>query len=163
MSCLCKCGLPANRYYRQGHDAIHMSVVLIEMHTAQSRGLPVDQALKALPTPKMQARALRTFRGHTGQATKPTSELFPARVSKDGRLEINSKYDGSGQWIPGQVFDQDDRERLVNASEVYTFGQGMVTRVGRWIYPVRDSNGVTERNTKTDGSGEWVTGPVQAS
>lgn len=29
-------------------------------------------------------------------------------------------------------------------------------KVGRWTYPARKVNGKVERNTKRDGSGEWV-------
>lgn len=29
-------------------------------------------------------------------------------------------------------------------------------RIGRWTYPLRTQDGVTERNAKRDGSGEWV-------
>lgn len=43
-----------------------------------------------------------------------------------------------------------------DATPARTFVPGSV-KVGRWTYPARSwSDGTTERNTKRDGSGEWV-------
>jgi hypothetical protein len=48
-------------------------------------------------------------------------------------------------------------ERLqAKASKPSKATKATTVKVGRWTYPARKVNGSVERNTKRDGSGEWV-------
>ncbi|WKW85450.1 hypothetical protein SEA_MILANI_60 [Microbacterium phage Milani] len=139
IDCLCGCGqtTSAKANYRPGHDAAHVSVLLADIvaHKDLSQGA-VREYLKALPTPALQAKLQRAVDNFAGRQANKT----PRRAAQS-RTE----------WVD---IDTDEY------------------KLGRWTYPVQAlmlKEGVApknpgeeseykdlRRNTKRDGTGEWV-------
>ncbi|UAW08803.1 hypothetical protein SEA_SBLACKBERRY_58 [Microbacterium phage SBlackberry] len=139
LDCLCGCGqtTSAKANYRPGHDASHVSMLLADIvaHGDLSQGA-VKEYLKALPSGALQLKLQNAVDNFAAKqsAKKPRA----AKVERD-------------EWVD---IDTDEY------------------KLGRWTYPVQAlmlKEGVApkhpgeeseykelRRNTKRDGSGEWV-------
>lgn len=139
ITCLCNCGQATGpkSHYRSGHDATHVSNLLAAI--AQSGDLSqanVNRYLIGLPSKALQIKLQNAV-----------DRLALRRAAKvAGRGRGDSRF----EWVDS---DTDDY------------------RVGRWLYPVQikmvkedrllageDPSAILDsrRNTKRDGSGEWV-------
>lgn len=128
--CLCGCGLAVSSkaYYRPGHDARHAGQVARELAAENTKaGKPIDwaeakknSAMAKLPSPELKlkafnhaeriyAKATTPKRGRTVNGTiKVGRWTYPARKKANGKIERNSKTDGSGDWI-----EVEDRRHLL--------------------------------------------------
>ncbi|XAO35668.1 hypothetical protein SEA_FIRECASTLE_61 [Microbacterium phage FireCastle] len=141
LTCLCGCGqiTSAKANYRPGHDAAHVSNLLADIvtHGDLSQGA-VKQYLKALPSLPLQAKLQKAVDNF---AAKKAGKPVTAKAPQETRTE----------WVD---------------SDTDAF------KAGRWTYPVQHLMLKAEmlpaypgeeseykahrRNTKRDGSGEWV-------
>lgn len=137
---LCKCGCEqaTENNYCPGHDARHVSNLLgILRNGHDDMQNPanttnwddaVQELAKTLPT---QALTLKFHRA----ADRLADKLVRAAQRQNERDERHARKHAA-------------REAATTPLEV---------KVGRWTYPARlTERGLLERNTKRDGSGEWV-------
>lgn len=121
-TCLCGCKqlVSAKANYRPGHDATHVSNLMMEVISSGDTSRSNRRAIaRQLPSLALQMKLERAILNYTGKKTR-TPKV--------------------------EVWEHDD-----------TTG----AKVGRWVYPVQCKvvNGdrvAFRRNTKRDGSGEWV-------
>ncbi|QCQ57507.1 hypothetical protein SEA_SUCHA_62 [Microbacterium phage Sucha] len=133
IDCLCGCGQTTSpkANYRPGHDASHVSLLLATIidHQDLSQGA-VKEYLKALPTPALQAKLQKAVDNFAGRQAAKKAPRTPKAEAKT-------------EWV-----DSDTDE----------------FKAGRWTYPVQELIDPSKpeetlayrRNTKRDGSGEWV-------
>lgn len=127
--CRCGCGsmIPGKSNYKPGHDARHAGQVARAMSAVSSDSW--ESLLDTLPSEPLQRKAL-------GMAERLVAK---AEAKKSARREIKAEVE--------QVIEA-ERETWTSIDPV---------QVGRWTYPARkDADGNVERNTKRDGSGEWI-------
>ncbi len=139
--CLCGCNqvITTKATYKPGHDAAHVSYLLqglINQEADHGRESVTPELIKgqasALPSEALQAKYLRA-----------ADRLFnkPAKAPKATK--------------------QADPLLVVEGLEILRWKDRQDVKVGRWYYPAKDAvttegEQVTLRNTKRDGSGEWV-------
>lgn len=121
--CRCGCGEPvgAKSTYRPGHDARHAGATAQKMAATDSTSW--DSLLGALPTPALRAKATahatrlvakkRVAKVKAGDrpGPAPMRPLDPIKVGRweypareyNGKIERNTKRDGSGSWIKADV------------------------------------------------------------
>lgn len=116
--CLCGCGALTNAgsIYKPGHDARHVSKLLKATLAGEVTKVEAHKALPSAPLSYKYDNAL---------ANAQEKAAAPKRTRKD---------DAGGP--------------VVEATDP--------VKIGRWEYPGRKVDGKLERNTKRDGSGEWV-------
>jgi hypothetical protein len=134
-TCRCGCGeaVAGKRIYRPGHDARHASQVAKALIAGAS-----DEAYDALPTAALRLKAA----GQVARAAKK-AEVKAARARATGKRSggsVNAKHG-------------------TTTSEMGKIVEGTV-KIGRWTYPARTlGDKSVVRNTKRDGSGDWVSAP----
>lgn len=146
--CLCGCGSALNgkkSQYRPGHDARHagnIARILVEM---RNEGKPADQLnamVERLGSTTLQTKAL-------GMAHR----LEQKAIRKDdAKLPADRKPKASKS-----AADVVAAEEAAHAESQIT-ADGDSIKIGRWEYPTASKPGSDRvyRNTKRDGSGEWV-------
>lgn len=159
--CYCGCGLPSGKgIYRQGHDAKHVSRLAALVLEANDEGTHLgydqdlyDEARKVLArssanlVAKFEAVVVRRVdkaeakQNRAAKRANNSRSLSPKEADRKAAkaLEVqpepmwNDDFHGPTKWNHGEV------------------------KVGRWTYPSRQyEDGLIVRNTKRDGSGEWV-------
>lgn len=135
-TCLCGCGqeTSAKSYYRPGHDASHVSILLADIIAGKDLSTDVVAKYKAgLPSDALRIKFERAVDNYADRQAN--------RKPRNSRTE----------WVDCDTYDY---------------------KIGRWVYPVQvkmykvDAQGLKpgqeseylgyRRNTKRDGSGEWV-------
>lgn len=140
--CLCGCGQTvSNRkaFYRPGHDARHVSVLVADLRKADERGI-IDVK---------------------GDGYKSAFETLPSEALKE---KFGNAVHNSNEKMQAKVDRQDAKiRRQTNGkdpSESVTYTKTDDVTIGRWTYPARiattRAGSQTERNEKRDGTGGWV-------
>lgn len=131
-ACLCKCGRTTRSTFAPGHDARLAGEVGRAMV-----GLPEAERvalLAKLPSAALQAKARGVW--HKAEAKiEARLEREAAKAEARATKAAEAAATPQPEWV--------------------TVEGGV--KVGRWSYPARSNGAITERNTKRDGSGEWVT------
>lgn len=141
LTCLCGCGqeTSAKANYRPGHDAAHVSILLAGfIAKGDLSQVALKPYLAALPSDALKIKLQKAVDNYAAKTAGKSPK--PVKTPKVDRTE----------WVD---IDTDDY------------------RIGRWTYPVqalmyiegakvepgRESEYLDfRRNTKRDGSGEWV-------
>lgn len=153
--CHCGCGLAVSKkaLFRPGHDARMVSQLVALVVGASNAGF---------------GRAPEAFTDADTTFAKSTEDI-QARINKTTQAvahwygaPLASKFDSAAMsaWAK---YDKPVKVRAPKApkaskakvDESNWVDNGTV-RVGRWDYPAQEFNGQSRRNTKRDGSGEWV-------
>jgi hypothetical protein len=148
--CLCGCQehVAGKALYRPGHDARHVSITFAALFEL----------------------GLSAFEGNVQESVLALFEQLGSEKlqQKLGRMVDNSKdglynaFGDAGVYVPFSTNPSlGDAERVYN--NLFEVVQVLpvvehedTVKIGRWVYPARNIDGVFERNTKTDGSGEWI-------
>ena len=139
--------------YRPGGDAQHVSALVREIaidaliHTSGD-GQTIEAGVQFNVDPDL---------------VKAASELLPSQALRDKLAwAVRNVTTGKSRVLRRIATEQGYKIKRVNAaapkdpSTTEGFKVGAV-KVGRWEYPTRTyTDGSIERNTKRDGSGEWV-------
>lgn len=129
-NCRCGCGEPTigkKAEYRPGHDARHAGVIGRALAETQDSKARAN-LLNRLPSEALKAKAQAAFERALAKADRKKAGLGTGRLNK----AVKS---AKGKGIKGTV------------------------KVGRWEYPAEQhgaGDGKMVRNSKRDGSGEWV-------
>lgn len=164
--CNCGCGeatSSAKTQYKPGHDARHVGIVA---RLVAPNNLPADESnalLDSLGSEKLKTKALMMAHRlrEKAAAKAPKADAQPvAQGQKRGAGARNQKAiaakvaqeeaaHAATQAVPTPEWDDTDPGDLGDSIDP--------VRVGRWTYPARlIGTDRVERNTKRDGSGEWV-------
>lgn len=132
--CGCGCNqiITSKATYRPGHDATHVSMLLAELFNEVQDGGKVTKTMVHAQAKALPSEALRTKFEKAAERA-----FFAVKAPKPAKVEEPATDDGWVDENPG-----------------YTEGE---IKIGRWTYPTRTwEGGIVERNTKPNGSGEWV-------
>lgn len=155
-NCRCGCEQPVSSrsLYRQGHDAKHVSNLLAATkevaHTEHDiSGFEefVRTATAKLPTDRLQAK-------YTSAVTRWLYSQFDRDANQDRRSDGHHAY-----WFsfhPDDVLQHMGWEAPAGCDTDPSVTPADDIKVGRWTYPARRFDGVLQRNTRRDGSGDWV-------
>lgn len=174
--CTCGCGQATSSsktMYKPGHDARHAGQVarrIVEKHLS---GDQAQAELKQLPTANLQHKAgamvtrLLAKLEAKAVAELAKSQAKPAdkKAKKASKKEAGEKADAKA--TAELVRQEEERHAAEEAAkraeaeaaiqEEPVWEETYPVKIGRWTYPTRQSTqGVQQRNTKRDGSGEWV-------
>lgn len=134
--CLCGCDsdISGKSQYKPGHDARHAGNVA---RAILNEDLTPEQAtalLDSLGSDALRAKANAMVENWTAKAEQKAAREVARKAAKAASEEVKAQAKAEVVWT-----DIDP------------------VRVGRWDYPARINNaGFKQRNTKKDGSGEWV-------
>lgn len=133
--CACDCNKLVNgprAIFRPGHDQKLVSRLAFEMKVAFGSG--DDAAVYRLEQIAKSYSAGLQGKLHTAFTNAKRNTLAAAKIRQKAMFRVAALDDLTTALSPDQV-----------------------ARIGRWTYPIRDNaEGLRERNTKRDGSGEWV-------
>lgn len=134
-ACLCGCGKPVTSKvnYRPGHDARHVSALVNKAAQHSFADSIVTPLVTLLPTESLKVKFIAAVDRAAAKDSKRQNRQIGRVTNAQRKVE---KLLENTQPLPLST----------NATEV---------KVGRWSYPV-NPNDPTFRNTKRDGSGEWV-------
>ncbi|AZS08774.1 hypothetical protein KDJ02_gp53 [Arthrobacter phage Litotes] len=157
--CNCGCGeatSSSKTMYKPGHDARHAGNVARAM-AADYNDAGNEEKLEALPSANLKHKA-RTMAARLVEkaakkadrtaARKPSDKPAPAskKIAEVVAAEEAAHAEETATEAPEPMWDD-------NTPWVVTEG----VKVGRWVYPARQfEDGMIARNTKRDGSGEWI-------
>lgn len=147
--CLCGCEeyVAGKAVYRPGHDARHVSITF---------GLVEELVYEAQDinnTSQVQNSLLALF----GQLGSDALRAKLGRMIDNSKNGVDLGFGDNGIYIPfsdNQALPQSMIEEIENA--LVQVEPEDTVKIGRWTYPARNIDGQLERNTKIDGSGEWV-------
>ncbi|QDH48241.1 hypothetical protein SEA_MAMAPEARL_53 [Arthrobacter phage MamaPearl] len=158
--CTCGCGeatSSAKTMYKPGHDARHAGNVARAMAADYNDAGNADK-LSALPTANLQHKAKmmaarlvskEAAKLERAASRKPSDKpAKPAKkIAEVVAAEEAAHAEETAAEVPEPMF----------TDETPAYKELAPVKVGRWEYPARQNHfGKTERNTKRDGSGEWV-------
>lgn len=133
--CLCGCyqETSAKSFYRPGHDARHVSNLIAELYNSIQDGQGISQ------------------------------EMIDSSAKSLPSLALKVKFQNAMDNLLDRVAAKKPR---APKAEVWLDDDTTGAKIGRWIYPVQSREVKGERvafrrNTKRDGSGEWVDAPVE--
>ncbi|ALY10075.1 hypothetical protein RAP15_56 [Arthrobacter phage RAP15] len=166
--CTCGCGeatSSAKTMYKPGHDARHAGNVARAMAADYNDAGNADK-LEALPTANLQHKAKMMA---ARLVSKEAAKLERAAKARETRTSIPEDRKAPAKPA-GKIAEVVAAEEAAHAEETATevpepmfedetpvYKELAPVKVGRWEYPARQNHfGKTERNTKRDGSGEWV-------
>lgn len=142
-ACLCGCGRPVTSKvnYRPGHDARHVSALVNKAAQHSFADSIVTPLVTLLPTESLKVKFIAAVDRAAAKDSK--RQARPQRRTTEQRkvdklLAESPVEEDTKPWPPKPL--------STNATSV---------KVGRWSYPT-NPNDPTFRNTKRDGSGEWV-------
>ncbi|QHB47223.1 hypothetical protein SEA_APPLECIDER_54 [Arthrobacter phage AppleCider] len=158
--CNCGCGeatSSSKTMYKPGHDARHAGNVARAM-AADYNDAGNEEKLEALPSANLKHKA-RTMAARLVEKAAKKADRTAARKPSDkpakpaGKIaevvaaEEAAHAEETATEVPEPMFTDDEPQ-----------GFPGTVKVGRWEYPAKyDANTQTTlRNTKRDGSGEWV-------
>lgn len=108
--CGCGCGAAVSKsFYRPGHDAKHAGQVGREMVRTGDTDLVFQ-----LPSQALRAKATLFYQKRSHQTPAAPTEIkvgrwtYPARMTRAGKMQRNTKRDGSGSWV--EVENNDEKE-----------------------------------------------------
>lgn len=152
-ACRCGCGestSSSKTQYRPGHDARHVGIVARDIAASSQEGYERTTADSDLGSVLLQGKAqamadrlLAKKQPQDRKVAKKEAKLAAADKVAQEEAEYAEK------TAPPEPMFEDE------IASGYKTTEGV--KVGRWVYPGRQNHfGVQERNTKRDGSGEWV-------
>ncbi|AZS08712.1 hypothetical protein SEA_LENNOX_53 [Arthrobacter phage Lennox] len=167
--CNCGCGeatSSSKTMYKPGHDARHAGNVARAIAEAVLAGTEPKVSLKDLPSAnlihkadamskrlveKARAKADRAAKAREARVSIPEDRKAPAKATKKVAevvaAEEAAHAEETATEVPEPMFED----------ETPVYRERGFVKVGRWEYPLRENHfGKTERNTKRDGSGEWI-------
>ncbi|ALY08589.1 hypothetical protein BENNIE_53 [Arthrobacter phage Bennie] len=171
--CNCGCGeatSSSKTMYKPGHDARHAGNVARAIAEAVLAGTEPKASLKDLPSANLVHKADAMSKRLVEKA-KAKSEREQARAGrKPADRKPAKKATEAATETPSGLAAVVAAEEAAHAEETATevpepmfedetpaYRELAPVKVGRWEYPARQNHfGKTERNTKRDGSGEWV-------
>lgn len=158
-TCFCGCdeAVAGKAIYRPGHDARHVSQ-LVKGYWDPTNPRTVQEFMAnvgvLLPSQPLQFKAQQMYIRMELKAAKPKRQTTNQRAE----AKALPTHDPEGHLYEEFVQAVEAEEARV---EAIRFQEVPDVKVGRWFYPAREvytDNGIhTERNSKRDGSGEWVT------
>lgn len=157
-ACTCGCGFPVKGFYKQGHDAKHVSVLLSYVTTGTHT---VDEAKAQLPSTALQVKFHNALARWTAKQTKkankaPRVNQTPCAVcgfrprTRNTR-EQNPELCDTCWYEAGLENDHQDENHAPGTDRecpmCREFLQTAEVKVGRWWYPVVsvDADGITYR------------------
>ena len=164
--CNCGCGAATSSsktLYKPGHDARHASLVARDDAASVQEGYERQFSYEDLPTEALRRKARAMAERLVAQASKKAQ----AKASKPATKKATDRAERRATAI--LVAQEEDRHaaeeaakraeieaELAAADPSYYYEESEV-KVGRWSYPARTyKDGKVTRNTKRDGSGEWI-------
>ena len=168
--CNCGCGeatSSSKTQYKPGHDARHAGMVARAMAAAKINGdTTYTPALSELPSPKLQAKAQamakRIVEQVSEKASKAARKPAPRATSKAAKADQKAA-DTLAEKVAAEEAAHAEAEATKRAeieAEIQAdepVSGEFTVKMGRWEYPARyTEDGTVERNTKRDGSGEWI-------
>lgn len=168
--CNCGCGeatSSSKTAYKPGHDARHAGQVARAMAAAKINGdSTYSPALDTLPSPKLRSKAEAMAKRIVEQvatkaskaARKPTtrskSDAADAKAAATLAEKVQAEEAAHAEALAAEVAL---RRADIEAQDEAEWAETFPVKIGRWTYPTRQSTtGTQERNTKRDGSGEWI-------
>lgn len=160
-ACQCGCGestSSSKTFYRPGHDARHAGIVARDDAASAQEGHERQFSYEDLPTEALRTKARAMAERLVAKATKAPQDRKPKQDAKAAGNKADKKATAE------LVRQEEEAHAAEEAAKVPTpewddnleFQIGE-TKVGRWTYPTRTfPDGKVLRNTKRDGSGEWV-------
>jgi len=155
--CLCGCGeatSSSRTNYRPGHDARHAGIIA-RLLVEDTNGLDRDFLLAKLPSQVLQAKAMGMERRlrEKAQGRKQPADRKPKATTQEGQVPevVPAVEEG-----PAPIATIKGEPVAPMWEETTQDETPWTVKVGRWTYPAKRVEGVTYRNTKRDGSGEWV-------
>lgn len=149
--------MDAGKYNGLGYDAKHVSAVLqfTREHLADGEHgtVPADAVQDVVEYEfSHSVRLAAKYRGAVDRFNaKVLAKVAKAEAKKSAKGE---EAGGSAEFVQAKGKFGIDASK--GATEVVGYKESEV-KVGRWTYPARIfTDGSVERNTKRDGSGEWV-------
>ncbi|ALY08837.1 hypothetical protein DRROBERT_51 [Arthrobacter phage DrRobert] len=158
--CNCGCGeatSSSKTMYKPGHDARHAGNVARAM-AADYNDAGNDEKLEALPSANLKhkarmmaarlvEKAAKKAAGRTATKTQDKPAKASKKVAEVVAAEEAAHAEETATEVPEPMFED----------ETPVYRERGFVKIGRWEYPLRENHfGKTERNTKRDGSGEWV-------
>jgi len=168
VACNCGCGEVVKNAYRPGHDARHVSILVSNWIRAYevSEGAAtheVDDAMRRLPSAALKAKYLNAQQ-------KAEAKVEAKRNREQRRAEAKAAKLAATKGAGSEDRARDEHEASLSAKVAQEEAEyqaqvapvieadGGEIKVGRWTYPTGSKRGddTQYRNTKRDGSGEWV-------
>ncbi|AZF97690.1 hypothetical protein SEA_CALLIEOMALLEY_54 [Arthrobacter phage CallieOMalley] len=158
--CNCGCGeatSSSKTMYKPGHDARHAGNVARAM-AEDYNDAGNEEKLEALPSANLKHKARMMAarlvekaakKADRTAARKPSDKPAPAskKIAEVVAAEEAAHAEETATEVPEPMFED----------ETPVYRERGFVKVGRWEYPLRENHfGKTERNTKRDGSGEWI-------
>lgn len=175
--CTCGCGLPTSSsktMYRPGHDARHAGMVARAIVEAHISGRTPTLTLADLPTAnlvnkadamskRLLAKAEALAVKELAKKDKQPADRKPSKAKKAEDKAIaavvaQEEATHEEQEAAARAEREADIAAADEAEDLSPVGE---VKVGRWTYPAKaartaDGEVYVVRNTKRDGSGEWV-------
>lgn len=164
--CNCGCGeatSSSKTQYKPGHDARHAGIVARAMAAAKINGdATYTPGLDTLPSPKLRSKAEAMARRIVEQVAAKATKAKTTRSPKAAGEKADRKATAAlvAQEEAEHAAAEAEKRAAIEAeleAEEVPFSDDSTVKIGRWEYPVRNwADGRQERNTKRDGSGEWI-------
>lgn len=156
--CNCGCGeatSSSKTNYKPGHDARHVGIVARDIASSAQPFFERVTSDEDLPSEKLRAKAHAMAERLLAKATKTPQDRKPQSEGKAKKADKKA--------TAALVAQEEIAHAAEEASKVPEpmWNDDVTVRVGRWDYPARyqileDGSSKVERNTKRDGSGEWI-------
>lgn len=156
-TCKCGCGqrTTSGSTYRPGHDAKHVSMLIKTLwdldafrgNDAPAAAITTQTALATLPSSALKTKFMAAL---TRKVEKEWAR-FTAQSARGAEKAVCHF-----GWHPDEFWSGQTVTALATKTPVTADGGEI--KVGRWTYPTgsRPGQGTIYRNTKRDGSGDWV-------
>jgi hypothetical protein len=152
-ACQCGCGeatSSSRTAYKPGHDARHAGQVardLADFWKQNGEGVSHNM-LDELGSDKLRAKAVAMAERLLVKTTKTPQDRKPSKAA-------SKKADAKA--VATIVAQEEAEHAAASTPPEPMWEETYPVKVGRWTYPTRQSTtGTQERNTKRDGSGEWI-------
>jgi len=175
-TCKCGCGRAVTGNYRPGHDAKHVSVLIAELWSNPQWRSPETgdvataaamtmTAYRNLPSVPLQvkfnnalARKIETEWTRFCNLTSKGREAHCVFGWHPDEFWAEVKVDRDPKPSPEQTPATPASEPQEQAETPEISADGGEVKVGRWTYPTgsRPGQDTTYRNSKRDGSGDWI-------
>lgn len=185
-ACSCDLPVAGKSAYRQGHDAKHVSklaeIAKLEAVNADADqfGLTIAALAVKLPSGRLQTKFIAAVtrwmykqfdRDHAAAKKNDSHEWVisfhpdDVRVALEGmeNTQLGDRSTVSRNDVPvseTELIEEENEAETARPEPMWDDTEGETlteVKVGRWTYPARMiPGGEIERNTKRDGSGEWV-------
>lgn len=164
---LCRCGCgestsSSRTQYKPGHDARHAGIVARDIASSAQPFFERVTADSDLGSQALIEKAHAMAERLLAKATKTPADRKPKsegkKADKKAVAAIVAQEEAAyAEALAAEVeLRRADAEAQLAAEEAEEAGFVTTVKIGRWEYPAKNLDGQIVRNTKRDGSGEWV-------